>query len=254
MTSIYSGKMLSPHDGCIYWLALSENGPIKIGFSHSQVVERRMKQVLRNSGAESGFIMAIWRASAEDEARLHYHLRHQCIGHERYPLTDELVHLSKRPSHEVCQMLEQQYPEVRNAGVLMAEINQNARLKNVDYSLTDNIPVSRIRGTAVAVLRDAALMRGVKRFDTTDYQYLIDEGFTDAEAHTLHILLEEARFVPSDELFVRTAIPGSDPRVVKVRIAYIRAKIRDYDLPYIVNSYYGRGYTAETIEAGEIAA
>ena len=28
--SIYAGKMQSLNDGCIYWLALSEAGPIKI--------------------------------------------------------------------------------------------------------------------------------------------------------------------------------------------------------------------------------
>ena len=40
---MYAGKMQNPNDGCIYWLALSESGPVKIGFSHRQLVTRRME-------------------------------------------------------------------------------------------------------------------------------------------------------------------------------------------------------------------
>lgn len=243
--SAYSGKMLNSNDGCIYWLAVSESGPLKIGFSHRQVVNRRMEQVLRDNNSVSGFVVAIWDALPEDEARLHYHLRKECLGHERYPLTEELIHLSKRSSQEVCQLLREQYPNVWHVSQIMAKINQNARLNEVDFEAADNMPSGKLRGAVITAIKDAALMKGVKKFDDSDYGYLLAQGFSEAEAHTLHILLESGRFVPTEELRIRTCMPGTAWKCVNVRICHIRKKIRDGDLPYIVNSYYGRGYTAE---------
>lgn len=241
----YAGKMADSEDGCIYWLAVSENGPLKIGFSHRQIVNRRMEQVLRDNNSASGFVIAVWDARSEDEARLHYHLRRQCLGRERYPLTEELIHLSKRPSHEVCQMLREQYPNVWHVSQIIAEINQNARLNDVDFEAADNMPSGKLRGAVITAIKDAALMKGVKKFDESDYGYLLAQGFSDAEAHTLHILLDAGRFVPTEELRIRTCMPGTAWKCINVRICHIRKKIRDRDLPYIVNSYYGRGYTAE---------